>query len=165
MNFGGGQKWERETESRWVSTLPSTVLDLPLLTAVADGFPSDHCRPAGSSSVHGWAMQEKVAANSLGGQGTEGGGWPSCWESMRGWRKEKDGLVADGSPAYSAGIRRNDVITQCNQQVVHGFLEFSEIVWNKASERLELSVMRASDGTSLKLYMDVLETSPDNFHR
>ncbi|XP_050237530.1 putative protease Do-like 14 [Mercurialis annua] len=69
--------------------------------------------------------------------------------------------VIPGSVADLAGIRPKDVIIEFGGKTVHGFLELIELMWDKVGDSVELVVLRASDGSSLKLSMLVEEATPD----
>eukprot|EP00258_Populus_trichocarpa_P015378 XP_006371841.2 putative protease Do-like 14 isoform X1 [Populus trichocarpa] len=65
--------------------------------------------------------------------------------------------VMKGSPAAHAGIVSKDIIVECDGEVVRCSLEFCRMVWNRASQSVEVVVMRPSSSKPVKLTMVVDE--------
>lgn len=72
--------------------------------------------------------------------------------------------VAD-SQACKSGIRRKDVIVECDGKLVRSTLELLDTVWNKVGESVDLDVLRASNGKRLKLSLAVKEITPDKLYK
>lgn len=72
--------------------------------------------------------------------------------------------VIPDSPSDRAGILRDDVIIQCGGNVVTGFLEFFEKIWDKVGESVEMIVIRKGKRDFLKLTMAIDETTPDKLN-
>ncbi|XP_061950709.1 uncharacterized protein LOC133673824 [Populus nigra] len=72
--------------------------------------------------------------------------------------------VMKGSPAAHAGIVSKDIIVECDGEVVRCSLEFCRMVWNRASQSVEVVVMRPSSSKPVKLTMVADELKPASYN-
>ncbi|XVF57615.1 hypothetical protein PTKIN_Ptkin06aG0219500 [Pterospermum kingtungense] len=73
--------------------------------------------------------------------------------------------VTPESPAAFAGIYPNDVIVQFDGKDVQSCLELFEVIWDKVGKRVDLVVLRASNGARLDLSMVVGGINTGQFNR
>ncbi|KAL5702987.1 hypothetical protein ACHQM5_028135 [Ranunculus cassubicifolius] len=73
--------------------------------------------------------------------------------------------VAIESCAHRSGIRKGDLIVQCEGKVIKSLLEFDTILLDKVGKSVELYVARKAEGSLLKITAAIEETSPDKFYR
>ncbi|XVF57618.1 hypothetical protein PTKIN_Ptkin06aG0219700 [Pterospermum kingtungense] len=73
--------------------------------------------------------------------------------------------VTPESPAAFAGICPNDVIVQFGSKDVQSCLELFEVIWDKVGKRVDLVVLRASNGARLDLSMVVGGINTGPFYR
>ncbi|KAL6509987.1 hypothetical protein OROHE_020604 [Orobanche hederae] len=72
--------------------------------------------------------------------------------------------VTEDSPASLAGICCGDVIVQFAGETVQSSMELLEAAWDKAGKRVDLTVLRSSDGARLNLSMVVGGLSPEQYN-
>lgn len=74
--------------------------------------------------------------------------------------------VIPESPAYSSGVRPNDIIIQCGKQAVVSSSEFYGTLLDNTGESMEVIVMRPCLGRDLSLTIKVIdETNPEKYYR
>ncbi|KAL3565941.1 hypothetical protein D5086_031356 [Populus alba] len=74
--------------------------------------------------------------------------------------------VIPESPAYSSGVRPNDIIIRCGKQAVVSSFEFYGTLLNNTGESMEIIVMRPCLGRDLSLTIKVIdETNPKKYYR
>ncbi|KAL6579447.1 hypothetical protein OROMI_009663 [Orobanche minor] len=79
----------------------------------------------------------------------------------------KQGVIVDkvtpNSPAASAGIESQDIIIQCNGEVVESCLQFLDMIWDKIGKRVDLVIARL-DG-SHRNFSIVVNVNPTQLNR
>ncbi|GAB4836315.1 hypothetical protein Ancab_001230 [Ancistrocladus abbreviatus] len=79
------------------------------------------------------------------------------------------GVIVDkvmiGSPAYTAGIRPNDIILQLGLEIIGSPTKFFEIILDKCGAHIKMVVKRANEGGCLTLTMIADETRPNGCYR
>ncbi|XP_050220083.1 putative protease Do-like 14 [Mercurialis annua] len=71
--------------------------------------------------------------------------------------------VTQDSPAHSAGVHPDDIIVECDGQIVQSSLQFFDITWDKVGKMVELVVLRG-DGARMKSSIMVDIISPYQFN-
>ncbi|OEL36966.1 hypothetical protein BAE44_0002015 [Dichanthelium oligosanthes] len=66
--------------------------------------------------------------------------------------------------ALSIGLRQKDLIIQCNKRCVATSLQLFEILVENVGKMVELTVIRAEDGTTHSIYLPVEEAVEENFY-
>uniref|UniRef100_K4AIS3 PDZ domain-containing protein n=1 Tax=Setaria italica TaxID=4555 RepID=K4AIS3_SETIT len=77
-----------------------------------------------------------------------------------------DGLVVELAlrAASSVGLRQRDLIIQCNGRRVATSLQLFEILVENIGKMVELTVIKAEDGTAHSIHLPVEETVEKNFY-
>ncbi|KAK1362934.1 Protease Do-like 14-like protein [Heracleum sosnowskyi] len=73
--------------------------------------------------------------------------------------------VIEGFSADLAGLRVEDVIVECGGKNVRSFLEFFDIIWDKAGDTVNLVVVRQGNVQPVHLTMLVEDTGPSGINR
>ncbi|XP_057771948.1 putative protease Do-like 14 [Salvia miltiorrhiza] len=80
----------------------------------------------------------------------------------------KQGVMVDevtpNSPAESVGISSQDIIIECDGEVVEGCLQFFDLMWDKVGKRIDLVVARL-DGSHQNFSIMVADINPTQFNR
>ncbi|GAA0157672.1 hypothetical protein LIER_14892 [Lithospermum erythrorhizon] len=76
-------------------------------------------------------------------------------------------VVHHGSPAYSAKMRSKDVICQCDGRPVRSFLEFTELLWDKSGEVIEVTGVRDGRHFVWQVEIEMIKTEilPESFSK
>ncbi|XP_074314885.1 putative protease Do-like 14 [Silene latifolia] len=73
--------------------------------------------------------------------------------------------ILQGSYAQSAGLLEDDVIVECDGKPVKSFLQLWELMWDKASDVVELEVARVSVEDTISINLVVGEVKSDELNK
>lgn len=78
-----------------------------------------------------------------------------------------DGILVEltSQAVLSVGLQQKDLIIQCNRRHVATSLQLFEILVDNIGKMVELTVVKAEDGTTHSIYLPVEETAEENFYR
>ncbi|CAN6282269.1 unnamed protein product [Urochloa humidicola] len=77
-----------------------------------------------------------------------------------------DGLLVElaSQTALAVGLQQKDLIIQCNRRCVATSLQLFEILVENIGKMVELTVIKAEDGSTHSIYLPVEEAVEENFH-